>query len=120
MGVISDISSPMVGSRRGRAKVGKSARFSRGFSYPPQSEEMTQHSNNDEPRPLVSVIMGSKSDLETLSHAEAMLSRFGVPHECRVVSAHLTPEGLAPFAREAQAPGLQVVLSRARPRPHHS
>ena len=42
--------------------------------------------------PLVAVIMGSKSDWETLRHADEVLNTFGVPHECRVVSAHRTPE----------------------------
>ena len=42
-------------------------------------------------RPLVAVIMGSKSDWETMRHADEMLTAFGVPHECRVVSAHRTP-----------------------------
>ena len=43
------------------------------------------------PRPLVAVIMGSKSDWATMEHADTMLARFGVPHLCRVVSAHRTP-----------------------------
>ena len=42
-------------------------------------------------RPLVAVIMGSKSDWETMRHADEVLTTFGVPHECRVVSAHRTP-----------------------------
>ena len=42
--------------------------------------------------PLVGVIMGSLSDWETMQHAAQVLERFGVPHECRVVSAHRTPE----------------------------
>ena len=41
--------------------------------------------------PLVAVIMGSKSDWETMRHADEMLTQFGVPHECRVLSAHRTP-----------------------------
>src|SRR3982751_1061888 len=51
--------------------------------------------------PLVSVIMGSKSDWETLRHADEMLARFGVPHECHVVSAPRTPDWLAEFAAGA-------------------
>ena len=43
------------------------------------------------PPPLVAVIMGSKTDWETMRHADEMLTRFGVPHECRIVSAHRTP-----------------------------
>ena len=44
-----------------------------------------------EPRPLVGVIMGSKSDWDTMRQADAILTEFGVPHECQVVSAHRTP-----------------------------
>jgi 5-(carboxyamino)imidazole ribonucleotide mutase len=63
--------------------------------------------------PLVSVIMGSKSDWETLRHADEMLTRFGVPHECRVVSAHRTPEWMRDFATGAEARGVQVVIAGA-------
>lgn len=63
--------------------------------------------------PLVSVIMGSKSDWETLRHADEMLTRFGVPHECRVVSAHRTPEWMRDFATGAQARGVQVIIAGA-------
>src|SRR5215213_2758380 len=65
------------------------------------------------PTPLVSVIMGSKSDWETMSHAHETLSRFGVPHECRVVSAHRTPTWLAEFANEAESRGVQVIIAGA-------
>ena len=63
--------------------------------------------------PLVSVIMGSKSDWETLRHADEMLARFGVPHECHVVSAHRTPDWLAEFARGAEERGIQVIIAGA-------
>ena len=66
----------------------------------------------DDP-PLVSVIMGSKSDWETLRHADEMLTRFGVPHECRVVSAHRTPEWMREFATGAEARGVQVLIAGA-------
>ncbi len=46
-------------------------------------------------QPLVAVIMGSKSDWETMRHAADVLAQFGVPHECRVVSAHRTPAWMA-------------------------
>jgi 5-(carboxyamino)imidazole ribonucleotide mutase len=65
------------------------------------------------PTPLVSVIMGSRSDWETMSHAHETLSRFGVPHECLVVSAHRTPDWLKQFANEAEARGVQVVIAGA-------
>src|SRR5437764_10828672 len=63
--------------------------------------------------PLVSVIMGSKSDWETLRHADEMLTRFGVPHECHVVSAHRTPDWMAEFARGAEARGVEVIIAGA-------
>ncbi len=63
--------------------------------------------------PLVSVIMGSKSDWETLRHADEMLTRFGVPHECHVVSAHRTPDWMAELARGAEGRGIQVIIAGA-------
>ena len=54
-----------------------------------------------EPRPLVGVIMGSQSDWDTLRHADEVLAEFGVARECRVVSAHRTPELMAEYARTA-------------------
>src|SRR5919106_133654 len=66
-----------------------------------------------EERPVVSVIMGSKSDWETLRHADEMLTRFAVPHECLVVSAHRTPERMAEFARGAEGRGIEVIIAGA-------
>ena len=63
--------------------------------------------------PLVAVIMGSKSDWETMRHADETLARFDVPHECRIVSAHRTPDLMAQFAREAEGRGLEVVIAGA-------
>src|SRR3954447_22177341 len=65
------------------------------------------------PNPLVSVIMGSKSDWETMSPADEMLTRFGVDHECRIVSAHRTPDWLRQFATEAESRGVQVIIAGA-------
>jgi 5-(carboxyamino)imidazole ribonucleotide mutase len=62
---------------------------------------------------LVAVIMGSRSDWETMRHAGEMLTRFGVPHECRIVSAHRTPELMAEFARGAERRGLEVIIAGA-------
>src|SRR4051812_30240730 len=67
----------------------------------------------DPTNPLVSVIMGSKSDWDTMSHADQMLTRFGVPHECRIVSAHRTPDWLKQFANEAESRGVQVIIAGA-------
>lgn len=63
--------------------------------------------------PLVGVIMGSKSDWDTMRHAAAVLASFGVPHECRVVSAHRTPALMADYARGAQERGLEVIIAGA-------
>ncbi len=66
-----------------------------------------------EPRPLVGVIMGSQSDWETMRHADEVLTEFGVPHECRVVSAHRTPALMAEYAATAAARGLEVIIAGA-------
>ena len=63
--------------------------------------------------PLVGVIMGSKSDWDTLRHAADMLEQFQVPHECRVVSAHRTPEWMCDYARTAEERGLRVIIAGA-------
>ncbi|MBX6362641.1 MAG: 5-(carboxyamino)imidazole ribonucleotide mutase [Gemmatimonadetes bacterium] len=63
--------------------------------------------------PLVGVIMGSRSDWETMSHAAATLARLGVPHEVRVVSAHRTPDLLFEYAATAESRGLEVVIAGA-------
>ena len=63
--------------------------------------------------PLVAVIMGSKSDWETMRHADEVLTRFGVAHECRVVSAHRTPGWMADFAVAAEGRGLKVIIAGA-------
>ena len=63
--------------------------------------------------PLVGVIMGSKSDWETMSQADAILTEFGIPHECQVVSAHRTPAWMAEYASTAADRGLQVIIAGA-------
>jgi 5-(carboxyamino)imidazole ribonucleotide mutase len=57
--------------------------------------------------------MGSKSDWETMSQADAILTEFGIPHECQVVSAHRTPAWMAEYASTAAARGLQVIIAGA-------
>lgn len=64
-------------------------------------------------KPLAGIIMGSKSDWETLAPAAEMLTRFGVPHECRVVSAHRTPDLLTEYATSAESRGLEVIIAGA-------
>src|SRR6202045_3196932 len=64
-------------------------------------------------RPLVGVIMGSKSDRETMRQAEDMLTRFEVAHESRVLSAHRTPALTAGYASTAASRGLEVIIAGA-------
>jgi 5-(carboxyamino)imidazole ribonucleotide mutase len=64
-------------------------------------------------RPLVGVIMGSKSDRETMRQAEDMLTRFEVAHESRVLSAHRTPALTAEYASTAAGRGLEVIIAGA-------
>jgi 5-(carboxyamino)imidazole ribonucleotide mutase len=63
--------------------------------------------------PLVGVIMGSKSDWDTMKHAAETLDRLGVPHETRVVSAHRTPDLLFRYAEESRGRGLRVIIAGA-------
>ena len=63
--------------------------------------------------PLVGVVMGSKSDWDTMQNAKDVLDQFDVPHECRIVSAHRTPLWLAEYAAEAEGRGLEVIIAGA-------
>jgi 5-(carboxyamino)imidazole ribonucleotide mutase len=63
--------------------------------------------------PMVSIIMGSKSDWETMKNASDILADFDVPHECKVVSAHRTPDLLFEFAKSAEARGIEVIIAGA-------
>ncbi|MBP8173897.1 MAG: 5-(carboxyamino)imidazole ribonucleotide mutase [Aeromonadaceae bacterium] len=67
----------------------------------------------NETTPLVGIIMGSRSDWQTMSAAAQMLDALGVPHEVRVVSAHRTPDLLFEYAASAQDRGLQVIIAGA-------
>ncbi|HMB42384.1 MAG TPA: 5-(carboxyamino)imidazole ribonucleotide mutase [Luteimonas sp.] len=73
----------------------------------PTSSPSTQAS------PLVGIVMGSRSDWDTMQHAAAMLASLGVPHEVRVVSAHRTPDVLFDYAATAQARGLRAIIAGA-------
>ena len=66
-----------------------------------------------ESAPLVGIIMGSKSDWDTMRHAAEILERFGVPHESKVVSAHRSPALAAEYASTAGSRGLQVIIAGA-------
>ncbi len=63
--------------------------------------------------PLVGVVMGSKSDWETMRHACEVLTELGIPHEAKVVSAHRTPDRLFRYGREAEGRGLEVLIAGA-------
>jgi 5-(carboxyamino)imidazole ribonucleotide mutase len=63
--------------------------------------------------PVVAVIMGSKSDWETMRHAAEVLTNFGVPHETKIVSAHRTPHLMTEFAATAESRGLEVIIAAA-------
>src|ERR1035438_2193860 len=63
--------------------------------------------------PLVAVIMGSKSDWETMRQADEVLAQFGVPHECRVLSAHRTPAETAEYVSGAEGRGMEVIIAAA-------
>ena len=63
--------------------------------------------------PKVGVIMGSRSDWETMAHADAVLKDFGIPHECRIVSAHRTPARMNEYATSARERGLRAIIAGA-------
>ncbi|MDR3634234.1 MAG: 5-(carboxyamino)imidazole ribonucleotide mutase [Isosphaeraceae bacterium] len=69
--------------------------------------------NDAQQQPLVGLVMGSRSDWETMRHASDVLDELMVPHEAKVVSAHRTPERLYHYAREAEGRGLQVIIAGA-------
>jgi len=64
-------------------------------------------------RPLVGVIMGSQSDWDTMRHADAILTEFGIAHEARIVSAHRTPAWMTEYATTAADRGLEVIIAGA-------
>jgi len=67
----------------------------------------------DAPGPLVAIIMGSKSDWDTMRAADEILTHFEIPHECRIISAHRTPELMAEFAASAAGRGIEVIIAGA-------
>jgi 5-(carboxyamino)imidazole ribonucleotide mutase len=62
---------------------------------------------------IVGVIMGSKSDWDIMRHSDEVLTKFDVPHECRVISAHRTPEIAAEYSSTAESRGLKVIIAAA-------
>src|SRR5207237_764509 len=73
----------------------------RGFVMPDQSS------------PLVGIVMGSKSDWETMRSAAQMLEQLGIPHEAKILSAHRTPDHLLAYAAAAEGRGLKVLIAGA-------
>lgn len=68
---------------------------------------------NADASPLVGIIMGSKSDYETLAPAAEILEELGVPHEVKIVSAHRTPDWMFQYAENAESRGLEVIIAAA-------
>lgn len=64
-------------------------------------------------KPQVAIVMGSQSDWETMKNASAVLEKLGVAHDCRIVSAHRTPDRLVSFAKGAHLEGFKVVIAGA-------
>jgi 5-(carboxyamino)imidazole ribonucleotide mutase len=75
--------------------------------------ETPYNSPMPESKPLVAIIMGSKSDWETMRRAVETLDQLGVPNECHVLSAHRTPDATTDFARKAAGRGLRVIIAGA-------
>lgn len=63
--------------------------------------------------PLAGVVMGSKSDWETMQRTSETLEKLGIAHECRIVSAHRTPDWMAEYAKSARERGLEVIIAAA-------
>ena len=74
---------------------------------------MISNEGNEANAPRVGVVMGSRSDWETMEHASATLTRLGVVHEVQVVSAHRTPDLLFSYAESARGRGIQVIIAGA-------
>ncbi|MDR6934930.1 5-(carboxyamino)imidazole ribonucleotide mutase [Luteibacter sp. 3190] len=74
---------------------------------------MISNEGNEAGAPRVGVVMGSRSDWETMEHASGMLTRMGIVHEVRVVSAHRTPDLLFDYANTARGRGIQVIVAGA-------
>lgn len=79
----------------------------------PRGRAMADSNADATGRPLVGVVMGSRSDWETMQHAVSKLEALGVPHEVRVVSAHRTPDVLFDYAATAEARGLRAIIAGA-------
>jgi 5-(carboxyamino)imidazole ribonucleotide mutase len=78
-----------------------------------KSKAQNQQSTISNQQSLVAIIMGSQSDWDTMRNASETLTQFGVPHECRVISAHRSPSLASEFASTAEERGLEVIIGAA-------
>lgn len=86
----------------------------RGGSTPGlEGEPAGAHPMSPEPTPMVAVLLGSKSDWDVMRLAHDTLNQFGVPNECRVLSAHRTPRETAEYVAQAEDRGIQVIIAAA-------
>src|SRR6202795_2083974 len=74
---------------------------------------LSRKANRMVSKPLVAVIIGSKSDWDTMTHASQLLDSFRVAHESKIVSAHRTPKLLAEYASTAEERGIEVIIAGA-------
>src|SRR2546430_2427245 len=102
-------------------KAARSNSPTKGKATPPTRQEGAHHPLHSKeqrvpaplPHPLVGVIMGSKSDWETMAHTAETLEKLDIPFEVRVVSAHRTPDQLFEYAGSAEQRGLEVIIAAA-------
>jgi 5-(carboxyamino)imidazole ribonucleotide mutase len=93
--------------------VSESSRRPRGQERGGMAETQQSSSSNPGDRPLVGVIMGSRSDWDTMRHVVETLAALGVAHEATVVSAHRTPDRLFAWASSAEERGIEVIVAGA-------
>ncbi len=74
---------------------------------------MRAHMTHSDTEPLVGIIMGSQSDWETMKAAHNVLHNLGIAHECRIVSAHRTPDRMYEYAKSAKDRGIKVIIAGA-------
>jgi len=77
------------------------------------NDELTVNAFAKSQDPLVGIIMGSRSDWETMRHGSEILAELGIPHECLIVSAHRTPDWMFDYATKAEERGLRVLIAGA-------
>jgi 5-(carboxyamino)imidazole ribonucleotide mutase len=89
------------------------SKFLRGIVFGFNHYAIVKETGKTKLNPVVGIIMGSESDWETMAEASKILHQFSVLHECKVVSAHRTPDWLARYAKTARSRGLQVIIAGA-------